>query len=69
MKYGAYHPSTESARVVVIKTCLASIPVYILSFREFLKWAIQLLNSHIRLIAYQMATQRVIVGTTLSTGK
>jgi len=53
----------------VIKTCLASIPVYILSFREFLKWAIQLLNSHIWLIVYQMTTQRVIVGTTLSTGK
>jgi hypothetical protein len=45
-KYGVYHPSTESARFVLIKTCLASIPVYILSFLKFPKWAIQLLNYH-----------------------
>ena len=36
----------SSARVVLIKTCLASIPVYLLSFIKFLKWALQLINTH-----------------------
>lgn len=35
-----------AARAVLIKTCLSSIPVYILSFLKFPKWAIQVLNSH-----------------------
>ena len=34
-----------AARAMLIKTCLASIPIYILSFLKFPKWAIQLLNT------------------------
>jgi len=37
---------SSAARVVLIKTCLASIPVYLLSFIKFLKWALQLINTH-----------------------
>jgi hypothetical protein len=35
-----------AARVMLIKTCLTSIPVYLLSFIKFPKWAIKLLNTH-----------------------
>lgn len=35
-----------AARLVLIKTCLASIPVYLLSFVKFPKWAIKLISSH-----------------------
>jgi hypothetical protein len=35
-----------AARVVLIKSCLASIPVYLLSFIKFPKWAIKMLNTH-----------------------
>lgn len=35
-----------AARVLLIKSCLASIPVYLLSFIKFLKWAIKIINSH-----------------------
>lgn len=34
-----------TARAMLIKTCLASIPVYLLSFIKFSKWAINLLNT------------------------
>jgi hypothetical protein len=34
-----------AARALLIKTCLASIPIYLLSFIKFPKWAIQILNS------------------------
>jgi hypothetical protein len=37
---------TQAGRLVLIKTCLASIPVYLLSFFKFLRWAIDLINSH-----------------------
>ena len=37
---------SSAARVVLIKTCLASIPVYLLSFIKFPKWALQLINTH-----------------------
>jgi hypothetical protein len=36
---------TYSSRLVLIKTCLASIPIYLLSFFKFLKWAVKLLES------------------------
>jgi hypothetical protein len=36
-----------AGRIVLIKTCLASIPVYLLSFFKFLKWALNIINSHI----------------------
>jgi hypothetical protein len=36
-----------AARAMLLKTCLASIPVYLLSFIKFLKWAIKILNTHI----------------------
>lgn len=35
-----------AARAQLVKTCLASIPVYLLSFIKFPKWAIKLINSH-----------------------
>jgi hypothetical protein len=34
-----------SSRLVLIKTCLSSILIYLLSFLKFLKWAIRLLES------------------------
>ena len=40
---------SPAARLVLIKTCIASIPVYLLSFIKFPKWAIKLINT-------QMAT-------------
>lgn len=36
-----------SARLTLIKTCLASIPVYLLSFFRFPKWALNLINSQL----------------------
>jgi hypothetical protein len=33
-----------SSRLVLIKACLSSIPVYFLSFFKFLKWAIKLIE-------------------------
>jgi hypothetical protein len=35
-----------ACRIVLIKTCLASIPVYLLSFFKFPRWTIDLINSH-----------------------
>jgi hypothetical protein len=35
-----------NSRLVLIKYRLASIPVYLLSFIKFLKWAIKLIESH-----------------------
>jgi hypothetical protein len=35
-----------AARAMLIKTCLASIPVYLLSFIKFPKWAIKIINTH-----------------------
>jgi hypothetical protein len=37
---------TQAGRVVLIKTCLASTPVYLLSYFKFPRWAIDLINSH-----------------------
>lgn len=37
---------SHAARVLLIKTCLASIPVYLLSFIKFPKWAIKLIATH-----------------------
>jgi hypothetical protein len=34
-----------SSRLVLIKTCLASIPTYLLSFFKFPKWSIKLIES------------------------
>jgi hypothetical protein len=36
-----------SSRLVLVKTCLSSIPIYLLSFMKFPKWAIKLLESQI----------------------
>jgi hypothetical protein len=38
---------SQAARVMLIKTCLASIPVYLMSFLKFPKWATKILNSHL----------------------
>jgi hypothetical protein len=35
-----------AARLVLIKACLASIPVYLLSFIKFPKWAIRTIHTH-----------------------
>jgi hypothetical protein len=35
-----------AARLVLIKACLASIPIYLLSFIKFAKWAIRILHTH-----------------------
>jgi hypothetical protein len=35
-----------NSRLILIKTCLASIPVYLLSFFKISKWAIKLIESH-----------------------
>lgn len=35
-----------AARAMLLKTCLASILVYLLSFIKFPKWAIKILNTH-----------------------
>ena len=34
-----------AGRILLIKTCLASIPVYLLSFFKFPKWALDLINT------------------------
>jgi hypothetical protein len=34
-----------AARVTLIRACLASIPIYLLSFFKFPKWALQLINT------------------------
>lgn len=36
---------SQAARVTLVKSCLASIPVYLLSFLKFPKWAIKLINT------------------------
>ena len=38
---------SHAARLALIRTCLASIPVYLLSFIKFPKWAIKALNTHL----------------------
>jgi hypothetical protein len=35
-----------AARVTLIQTCISSIPVYLLSFIKFPKWAIKIISSH-----------------------
>lgn len=34
-------------RLILIQACLASIPIYFLSFFKFLKWALDMINSQI----------------------
>ena len=36
-----------AGKLVLIKSCLASIPVYLLSFIKFPKWAIRVIHSHL----------------------
>jgi hypothetical protein len=36
---------SQAARVLLVKACLASISVYLLSFFKFLKWALKLINT------------------------
>jgi hypothetical protein len=38
---------SSAARMTLVKACLARIPVYLLSFLKFPKWAIKLLNYHL----------------------
>ena len=35
-----------AGRIVLIKTCLARIPVYLMSFFKFPKWALDLISTH-----------------------
>jgi hypothetical protein len=37
---------TQAGRLVLIKTCLSTITVYLLSFYKFSRWGIDLINSH-----------------------
>jgi hypothetical protein len=37
---------SHAAKVTLIQSCVASVPVYLLSFIKFPKWAIKILNSH-----------------------
>lgn len=37
---------SHAGRLELVRTCLVSIPVYLLSFIKFPKWAIRMLNSH-----------------------
>jgi hypothetical protein len=32
--------------MILIKTCIASIPIYLLSYFKFLRWVVDLINSH-----------------------
>ena len=36
---------SSAARVILVRTCLASIPVYLMSFIKFPKWVIKLINT------------------------
>jgi hypothetical protein len=36
----------HAGKLILIKTCLASISVYLLSFFKFPRWATDLINSH-----------------------
>jgi hypothetical protein len=36
-----------AAKVVLIKACLTSIPIYLMSFIKFPKWAIRIINTHL----------------------
>ncbi|WVZ50554.1 hypothetical protein U9M48_001796 [Paspalum notatum var. saurae] len=38
---------SHAARLVLIKSCLSSIPIYLLSFIKFPKWAIKLINAQL----------------------
>jgi hypothetical protein len=38
---------TQAGRLLLIKTCLASIHIYLLSFIKFPKWVIDLINPHL----------------------
>jgi hypothetical protein len=35
-----------SARLTLLKACLASISIYLMSVIKFPKWAIEIINSH-----------------------
>lgn len=35
-----------AGRIVLIRTCLTSIPIYLMSFFKFPKWALDIINSH-----------------------
>jgi len=35
-----------AGRLTLLRACLASIPIYLLSIIKFLRWAIDMINSH-----------------------
>jgi hypothetical protein len=35
-----------NGRLTLLKACLASIPIYLMSVIKFLKWAVKIINSH-----------------------
>jgi hypothetical protein len=37
---------SQAGRMILIKTCIASIPIYLLSFFKFPRWILDLINSH-----------------------
>lgn len=36
---------SDSGKVILIRSCLASVPIYLLSFFKFPKWALEMINS------------------------
>jgi hypothetical protein len=36
---------SHATRLALLKSCLASIPIYLMSVIKFLKWAIEAINS------------------------
>jgi hypothetical protein len=57
---------TQAGRLTLIKACIASIPIYLLSFFKFLKWAVDLIT-HICLTIFGMI-MKVIKNCTWSIG-
>jgi hypothetical protein len=47
-----------SSRIVLIKTCLTSVLVYLLSFLKFPKWAIKLLESQMGHCLWNSSNER-----------
>jgi hypothetical protein len=41
---------TQAGSLILIKSCLASIPVYLMSFFKFPSWAIDLINTYGKLL-------------------
>jgi len=45
-------------RLVLLKTCLASIPIYLMSIIKFPRWAIELINTHMARFFWDNSEER-----------